>query len=109
MRPNMSLILQKLAEQGVEPLGPGPKPPRKGQAWTTEEDDQLRHEFNQNKTLETIMMNHQRTASAMTSRMIRLGLVAAGPGGFYRIEQDPWITTAEANELQKVKRNASNT
>jgi DNA helicase-2/ATP-dependent DNA helicase PcrA len=62
-----------------EPQPPSHKadalPPRHGTAWTAEEDMRLRSAFERGEAIATIASAHQRKVSAITSRLVRLGLI----------------------------------
>lgn len=51
------------------------RPSRAGRSWTTEEDNELRNEFEQRLPLEDISSAHQRTSGSIIARLVRLKLV----------------------------------
>ena len=55
------------------------RPPNAGKAWTPEEDSLLRTEFEKERDVGALSSRHGRTRAAITSRLIRLGLMAADP------------------------------
>jgi len=83
--------------------------PNAGKVWLSAEDDTLRLEFRDSEPLADIVRRHGRTPGAIMGRMLTLGLVKEGPVGYYRIEQDPFITFGEVKRLTeagKEKKNA---
>jgi hypothetical protein len=76
------------------------QPPRARLAWTSEEDDMLRVQFNDHCELESIVRNHQRSVAAVINRMMDLGLVLNRGERYYRAEQDPWTSYSEALALK---------
>ena len=77
------------------------QPARSGMAWTTEEDDQLRREFNTYEELGAVVVAHERTVAAVLTRMMHLGLLVNIGNLYYRVYQDPWASYASAKMLQK--------
>ena len=50
-------------------------PARQGHPWNTDEDHQLTQEHRNGDTPSTIARKHERTPGAITSRLVRLGLL----------------------------------
>ncbi|SNQ46592.1 conserved hypothetical protein [Frankia canadensis] len=53
--------------------------PRHGDAWSAEEDDQLRQEHEAGWTVRTMVDSHQRGRGAIESRLVKLGLEGPEP------------------------------
>jgi DNA helicase-2/ATP-dependent DNA helicase PcrA len=70
---------RRASEQEREPPPSGrnahPVPPRHGVAWTADEDRKLQSEFERGEAIAQIAAAHQRNVSAITSRLVRLGLI----------------------------------
>ncbi|HEY7244328.1 MAG TPA: ATP-dependent helicase [Xanthobacteraceae bacterium] len=69
----------RVSAQGKEKQAPAHRkdglPARHGQAWSSEEDSQLVATFRQGVAIADIAITHQRKRGAITSRLIRLGLI----------------------------------
>jgi DNA helicase II / ATP-dependent DNA helicase PcrA len=50
-------------------------PPRHGLSWSADEDDRLRAAFQAGEAIATIAASHERKVGAITSRLVRLGLI----------------------------------
>jgi hypothetical protein len=50
-------------------------PPRHGLSWSADEDDRLRAEFQAGEAIAAIAASHERKVGAITSRLVRLGLI----------------------------------
>jgi len=70
-------------------------PPRAGAVWLADEDELLRQRFAANYSLKGLMAAHGRTASAITSRLVKLGLLVAVGRDYHAVSQDPWTTQQE--------------
>jgi hypothetical protein len=61
-------------------------PDKVGNAWTAEEEQQLKHEFNRTESVADMAITHGRTFRAIEARLERLGLLRADQrttqGGF---------------------------
>lgn len=61
-------------------------PDKVGNAWTAEEEQQLKDEFNRNESVPDLAITHGRTIRAIEARLERLGLLRAdqrmNQGGF---------------------------
>lgn len=58
-----------------------PQPPNAGKAWTSQEDAALETAFDAGIGLKQVAQELGRTAFAVEQRLVRLGKVAAPPGG----------------------------
>jgi hypothetical protein len=58
-----------------EPRPVDPNKPKAGGAWSPEEEQQLREEFAARKSFSEIAAVHGRTTGAITSRLVKLGLL----------------------------------
>lgn len=70
-------------------------PPRAGAVWLKDEDELLRQRFAAGHSLKGLMAAHGRTASAITSRLVRLGLLVVVGRDYHQVSQDPWTTQSE--------------
>ena len=75
----------------------------KGKPWLREEVDQLTREFSEGMTLREMVRIHGRTPQALISKLTHEGLIIQlglwKTGGFYPIEQDPWVLNSELRDL----------
>lgn len=67
-------------------------PPRAGEVWLEDEHEQLRQRFAAGHTLKELMAAHGRSASAITSKLVRLGLLVVVRCDYHAVSQDPWAT-----------------
>lgn len=56
-----------------------PNRPKMGAPWTPDEEQQLRDGFAAQKTIPELAAMHGRTASAITSRLVKMGLIEEDP------------------------------
>ena len=56
-----------------------PNRPKMGAPWTPEEEQQLRDGFTAQKTIPELAATHGRTPSAITSRLVKMGLIEEDP------------------------------
>jgi hypothetical protein len=52
-----------------------PNRPKMGRAWTPQEEEQLIQAYNERKSIADIAAAHGRTTGAITSRLVKLGLI----------------------------------
>lgn len=76
-----------------------------GNIWLNEEYDQLRKEFADRMDIEDIANAHGRTAGAIISKMLSLGMIVDYKGSYYRIEQDPWT---DYRQIRLIDRGTTN-
>jgi hypothetical protein len=72
---------------------PKPKsPPRAGEVWLEDEHELLCQRFAAGYSLKALMAAHGRSASAITSKLVRLGLLVVVRCDYHAVSQDPWAT-----------------
>jgi len=54
-------------------------PPKAGASWTTEEDQRLRDEYQNEKNIDTLAVLHGRSRGAITARLVRIRLLERPP------------------------------
>jgi hypothetical protein len=75
------------AESDTKPKKPtDPTKPHAGGKWTPEEEQRLRDAFTANKPIAEVAAEHGRTPGAITSRLLKLGLIEDNPS--HRVGQD---------------------
>ncbi len=77
------------------------RPENQGKAWTTQEEDMLRLEFNDNEPIEEMVRRHGRNAAAIASRAVKLGLLADINGEYFRMHPDKWSDWKELKRIDK--------
>lgn len=75
----MKILLATLKDFLIKDISPKgsskQKPERAGNSWTTEEDEELKKEYENNIPIAKIAKEHKRTRGSIKSRMQRLGLI----------------------------------
>ncbi len=94
------------AEEGQKPKRHAdPNKPHAGGKWAPEEEQRLRDAFHAGTPFDEIAANHGRTKGAITSRLVRLGLIDANPAnraGAGKNPSEPEPTTAPLSPPSRI-------
>lgn len=71
-----------------------------GAAWTVAEEDRLRVGFCAGFSLENLCKDHGRTAAAVLTRLVRMGLLVVRNKEYRRLDPNPFATFEEAHKLE---------
>ena len=82
----MAMAVTALDQMAIKLTRRAALPDKVGNAWTAEEEQQLKDEFNRNESVPDMAITHGRTLRAIEARLERLGLLRADQrttrGGF---------------------------
>lgn len=77
------------------------EPANHGKEWTEAEELRLLQEFRAGFKLSTLCSAHDRTANAVLTRLVRLGVVAVRNRAYYALMPQPYATFEEARDGQQ--------